>query len=275
VEATVENKTLKRIQNVELTAIIFDSGGNAIASSRTFVETLEKGEVAQVFFTWPMPFETKSEVCATPVDVVLVVDRSGSMRSLGVNPPQPLTDVKNAAISFVNELSPNDQGALVSFATEATNPINFSLSSNFEKLKEAVNGIDIFSNGIQQTNIGDGLLKAREELNSPRHKGDSSKVMVVLTDGVATHPQDPADTQYPEKYAQEVALGARSDGISIFTIGLGNEINANFLKSIASSTSEFYLAPSARELGQIYGEIATKICRKRPAVIEILTRILP
>src|SRR3989344_926544 len=127
VDATVKNDSRSRVSNLELVAIVYDGSGNAIGVSRTFIDNLEKGETKQIVFTWPRPFQTKGEVCEAPVDVVLVIDRSGSMDDLGATPPQPLTDVKQAAISFVNQLGDEDRVALATFANDATRPIDFEL----------------------------------------------------------------------------------------------------------------------------------------------------
>ncbi len=273
VDATIKNNSLDRIGNIELVAIISDASGNAIGASRTFVETLERGESKQLVFTWPNPFETKAEVCESPVDIALVLDRSGSMNFLGDNPPQPLTDVKNAASYFVNQLNDNDQVAVVSFGNEAA--LDEKLSSNLVSVRASLDAISIKTPGTQNTNIGDGLRVAREELISPRAREGISKFIVLLTDGVATRPEKAGDTSYPETFALQASNQAKTDGISIFSIGLGKDLNVQFLKDIASSSEESFIAPNTSGLRSIYEQIATKICKRRPAVIEILYRIFP
>ncbi len=275
VDATITNKAVNVVSNIELTAIIFDGAGNAIGASRTLVEDINPQDSKALVFTWPLPFETKSEVCSAPVDTAIVIDRSGSMASLGKNPPQPLTDVKNAAVFFVNQLGPNDQGALISFANEATNPIDSLLTKNFESLKTAIGNLAIETAGTQNTNLADGIFQAKNELVSERHIEGAGKVMVVLTDGIATLPEKKGDPKYPETAALERANEAKAQDISIFTIGLGKDLNIEFLKLVASSSEEFYLAPTAKDLTGIYTQIATKICKKRPASIDIIPRIYP
>jgi len=194
---------------------------------------------------------------------------------LGKNPPQPLTDVKEAASFFVNQLNEGDQGALVSFGTTASDPIDSFLTKDFDALKLAISAIAVHSTGTQQTNIMDGIQKAQQELISVRHKEDSGKVMVVLTDGVATEPTMIGDLKFPETSALAVAGESKAMNISIFTIGLGKDLNIEFLKQVASSSDEFYLAPTTNDLTNIYRQIATKICKKRPASIEVVPRIYP
>jgi hypothetical protein len=83
------------------------------------------------------------------------------------------------------------------------------------------------------------------------------------------------DDAYPEKEGLREADAARAQGISVFTIGLGKDINTDFLRAAASSTEDAFFAPTARELQGIYEEIATRICKRQPASIEIFPRIYP
>jgi Mg-chelatase subunit ChlD len=273
IDAVVKNNEFYAVTNLEFTAIIYDGQGNAVGASRTFVENLDKGEVTPLVFTWPQPFTTKSDVCDAPVDVALLLDRSGSMASLGSNPPQPLSDVKNAATFFTQELSVGDRVALISFANEATD--DESLTANFETVRNAIDSLSILKSGTQNTNIADAIEKARLELSAGRQGDSSGKVMILLTDGIANRPEKSGDENFAERTALESSAISKQQGITMFTIGLGKDLNTEFLKRVASSTDEFYLAPTTKELTGIYEQIATKICKRRPAVIEIIPRVYP
>ncbi len=275
VQAVVENHGLERLVNVEFTAIVFDGGGNAIGTSRTLLELINPGEMRDIVFTWPQSFETDSEVCSAPVDVILALDRSGSMQSLGTAPPQPLQDVKDAAVFFVNQLAESDQVGVVSFAGEASDPLDSRLAANHNMAINAIDAITISTQGTQFTNITDALQVAKRELEQSARRFDARSAIVLLTDGVANRPVEEGNPNYPEDSARIVARDLAAQGTSLFTIGLGSDLNISFLREIASSSQEFYLAPTAEELDSIYRSIATKICQKRPAVIEIIPRVYP
>ncbi|MEK7461933.1 MAG: vWA domain-containing protein, partial [Patescibacteria group bacterium] len=276
VGALLVNDSLNEVSNIELTALVSGDDGNLIAAAKTFVEKLASGYSVPITFNWSEPFKIKENVCGHPVDVALVMDRSGSMAFLGTTPPQPLTDVKSAARYFTDQLEGNTLYSLISFANEATNPIDATLDAGLETIKKAINNIAIAAvGGVQNTNIGTGILAARDELNSARHRKDANKAVVLLTDGVPNLPIKTGVQNYPETYALEAANLARQDGISIYTIGLGKDINTNLLRTLATTTTEAYFAPSADDLNSIYNQIAIKICRKNPAVIDIYIRILP
>ena len=57
VRATLENRTLMDIANIEVVAILYGQDGNAVTVSKTFVESIPASSAKEVFFTWPMPLE--------------------------------------------------------------------------------------------------------------------------------------------------------------------------------------------------------------------------
>lgn len=55
-DAELKNMSLDDVRNIELVAVIRDEGGNVIATSRTIVDVLRRGESSPLVFTWPRPF---------------------------------------------------------------------------------------------------------------------------------------------------------------------------------------------------------------------------
>lgn len=279
IEASVKNNNIEEIKNIELVAVIFDGSDNAVAASRTFVESLKKNEETSIFFTWAKPFELSSKVCEKPSNVVLLLDRSGSMASLGLNPPEPLTSAKSAASSFVEQLSSKDKIGVVSFATEAKEPMDLNLTADFNSAKQAIGLIGITASSTQYTNIYEALRSGWQELASARAEDKYSKIIILLTDGVATAPKNPQGRTEAEdiKYAEDLALkestDAKKDGLVVYTIGLGKNINESFLKNIASSPDDYFFAPTALNLETIYKNISSDICKEMPARIEITYKI--
>lgn len=273
--ATLRSKVPETIRNIMATVIVYDKDGTPIGASATKVEKLPQGGSAEMFFTWPHPFDydAESESCATPVDIVLALDRSGSMARDGKNPDEPLTSAKNAASAFVDRMTQDDQLAYISFATDASNPVDQTLTDRFERVKQSIKETAIHGNGTQYTNIGDAFYRAQEELSAFRHNPDAKPVVVLLTDGEPTYPKDPDNENYPEEYARRRSEDLKKNGASIYTIGLGSEVRGSLLSDLASSPEYYYQAASRRELGDIYQQIATEICKKGPSVIEIIPRI--
>lgn len=301
IDSQIENRSSAPQNHIEVVAIVYDNKENAIGASRTFIDRLVGGQSEDIVFTWPAPFETKEELCelsgrstgvlasSTPgfapevigsdpeaLGVMLAIDRSGSMESDGKNPPQPLTAVKEAAVSFIDNLDGVDKVGAVSFATEATTPPDAPLSTDYASVKQAVEKISIVRDGTTQyTNIGDAIDRAFESLSSPELIGLSERVIVLLTDGIATKPEKAGDANFPLNYAEQRAIEAKENDTRLYVIGLGDEVNAEFLKKIASTPEEYFPASSVAELKNIYREIAVKICKNQPALIEIIPRVIP
>jgi len=278
--ATLLNNSINGISDVDIVVVVYNSQGEAIAVSSTYEKILKKNSSKDIFFTWFNKFTTRSKdgVCTTPADVMLVFDRSGSMGFSGENPPQPLTFAKDAALVFIDGMMKVDKVGLVSFATEASVPIDQNLTLVHENVIEAVNSISIFSpTKDQHTNLGDGIEKAFTELNSERHNSKSKKAIVVLTDGVASRPLNPEnekDVTYPKNYAQKKAKEAQNGDIFLYVIGLGNSVNKEFLMNeIASTPNHYYKAASSEALKDIYSEIALAVCEEETFITDVVVHI--
>lgn len=96
---------------------------------------------------------------------------------------------------------------------------------------------------------------------------------------MATNPKNPQggteedDIKYAENLALQEALGAKKDGLIIYSIGLGDKINKSFLKRIAFEENNYFFAPTAIDLETIYKNISYDICKEIPARIEITYKI--
>ena len=202
------------------------------------------------------------QMCEAAVDVVMIIDRSGSM---GWETQTRLSQAKIAANSFLENLKAGDQSALVSYATEATP--DKGLSNVHTETQTAI-GILEAGGG---TNIGDAIYLSNAELGSSEANPQAVKVAILLTDGRATCPFPIGDCGYSEdfediQYALGSANAAATLGYKIFTIGLGattgvNSINEPMLQNIANITgASYYHAPTSGELAGIYESIRLQLC---------------
>lgn len=60
VDAKITNDTVNEIFNIEVIATVFDTTGNAMASSKTVVKRLPARSTEDLVFTWPMPLPRES-----------------------------------------------------------------------------------------------------------------------------------------------------------------------------------------------------------------------
>lgn len=263
----IENTDLNEAKSVEVVATIFDASGIPLTASQTFIDLFAGRSQKDIIFTWPNPIAKTVRSCAVPTDIVIAIDLSGSMNNDGANPPEPISSVLKAASAFASQLRTNDRISVVTFATKAA--MVAQLSADLVSTAGAIKKLAIDpKEEVGNTNTGDGLAVAMAELNSTRHNPDARSVVVLLTDGLATAPEIE-----PEEFAKTQAELLKSDGISLYTIGLGKGVNMDFLRTLSSGPTFAYAAPTTDTLGSIYKNITDAICEDGAARIDVITKV--
>lgn len=159
----------------------------------------------------------------TPLDIVLVLDRSGSMGDNLTGGQTKLQALKNAVSNFLDQTATANAGAsgdkqhrigIVSYAYGAT--INQNLiactSQNVNALKQTVNGFN--ANG--STYADDAMESAQTVLNNAR--SDAKKLVIFFTDGEPNH-----GNGFDNEVAADVvntANAIKTAGAAIYTIGV-------------------------------------------------------
>ena len=180
----------------------------------------------------------------TPLDVVLVIDRSGSMSD------QPITDARDAAKEFTDNLVSNSGTGVVSFASSSRVDMGMTLLNSYDNKAAVKSAIDSIDDG-GMTAMGEGMADANDLLIN-HGRSDARKVMIVLTDG-ETNSGDDRD-------GEDAIAFANSNGVTIYTIGLGSSLDEALLRHIASETGgAYYNAPTSSDLSEIYNTIAQEL----------------
>lgn len=192
------------------------------------------------------------DITANPADIVLILDRSGSMSGT------PLTDMKTGAKTFIDIIDKNTDAiadgeigfgskiGIVSFSDTATK--DTALITSVATLKNSIDAIT--AGGL--TNHADAFTKAIE-LFDPL--STNQKVMIMFTDGKTTTGPLPAP----------IAAGARAAGITIYCIGLigANGIDISVLNDWATDpdSSHVSVTPDSADLEQLFEELANNLSK--------------
>ena len=208
----------------------------------------------------PQTASTGENIYTEGIDIVLVMDISGSMLAEDLKPNR-IDASKQVASEFVDDRM-NDRIGLVIFAGESFTQCPLTLDHRVVKdlLREIESGM--VEDG---TAIGLGIAQGVNRLKESESK---SKVMILLTDGVNNRGEiDPLT-------ASQIAL---SFGVRIYTIGVGTigeapypfqtpfgvryqnvtvDIDERTLREVASMTGgQYFRATNNRKLRDIYAEI--------------------
>jgi len=221
----------------------------------------------------PQLGESTTQVEASGIDIMLVVDASPSMESLDFklngNQVNRLAVVKNVLRDFIEE-RPNDRIGLVAFAGEAY--LVSPLTLDHDWLQRRLEQIEPGDLG-EATAIGSGLATGLNRLDEKKAK---SRILILLTDGVNN-----AGTITPQMAAEV----ASSLGVKIYSVGAGIqgeapmpvpsfggtrlvmvkvEIDEVMLKAISDKTGGMYFrATDTESLKKIYAEINALEVTKR------------
>lgn len=197
------------------------------------------------------------------VNVVLVIDISGSMQAEDYSPNR-LESAKKSAEILLDSLQPKDNVGIVTFESGATTAAY--LSPYKDKVMEKLRDI-LPRDG--QTAIGDGLSLGIDMAASVPNK---QKVVILLSDGVGN-----AGVISPI----EAIAFAKSNDIQVYTIGLGSEgkvvlgydffgraqyaeLDETTLKAIAENTGgKYFKSIDSKTLENIYKNISNDIKREQ------------
>ncbi|MBF0312270.1 MAG: VWA domain-containing protein [Oligoflexia bacterium] len=206
-----------------------------------------------------------SEITSEGVDIMLVLDTSGTMQALDFKidnePASRLTIVKKVVEDFIKKRQ-DDRLGLVVFGDEAFTQC--PLTTDHGILVEFLKKIEIGMAG-DSTAIGSAIGTA---INRIKNLPSKSKVVILLTDG-----RNNAGDLQPLKAAEL----AKVFGIKVYTIGAGTkgkapflqdtlfgkryvyadvEIDEELLTEVARITgAQYYRATDTGELEKIYAEI--------------------
>ncbi|MBJ6760584.1 VWA domain-containing protein [Myxococcaceae bacterium JPH2] len=223
--------------------------GGALTLTGKLSGSYVKAGASEAFAWFELTARQPEKMKRVPVNLALVVDRSGSMSG------QKLADAKRAAAELVRQLQPGDRLALVHYGTDvkALPSKVISEATRADLLSEIAAIRDEGS-----TNISGALTLAAAAVKPFAETYPVSRVILVSdgqpTEGLLTTPQLLA-----------VVRHMREEGITVSALGVGRDFNEVLMRGMAEQGGGFtgFIDDSARlaeifthELEQATGTVA-------------------
>jgi Ca-activated chloride channel family protein len=175
------------------------------------------------------------------ISVALLLDYSKSINL----EPDNVTDMENAAISFVRELGENDEAEIIKFA-------------DYPKVFQQYTSVrsDLIDAIQRETNIGNGtalydaIILAADNIST---RTKTRRAIIIITDG-----QDRGINAGPGSVGDidDAIDDANLTGVPVFTVGLGNA-DTTVLQQIANDTGGTYSdSTTSDNLATIYQQFA-------------------
>ena len=194
-----------------------------------------------------------------PLDVVLVLDQSGSMKQ---NDPQRL--LVSAASDFVGKLGATDAAGLVLFGSQAkaTFPLSsLSQDANRTALLEEIQRIRYSD---PRTNIAAGIERGLYELKEHGRR-EATPILIFITDGIVDTGSAAKDAEMREWLRTRLLPEARERGVKIFGIALAEQADYALIQEMAQVTGgDYFRAMSSKEVSGIFERIYAKLQAPAP-----------
>jgi Ca-activated chloride channel family protein len=172
------------------------------------------------------------------VDMVIVLDRSGSMKG------RKIDDARRAVLELLSNLSARDRFALVTYSDGvhiATDLRNVT-DDNRLLMESAVNSVRAGGG----TNLGAGLQAGLDLLISPGSRENAAKV-ILISDGLANK-----GTTDVKSLAGMAAIAVKKEFV-VSTVGVGVEFNEHLMTTIADhGTGSYYYLENPAAFAEVF-----------------------
>ncbi len=205
----------------------------------------------------------RNEANRPPVNLALVLDRSGSMTG------EKLEQAKEAAIQAIRRMGAKDMISIIAYATTAHVIAPAQSAKNTEALVGLVRQLRADGNTALFASVNQGAAELRKNL-----EGEYFNRIILLSDGLAN--RGPSTTEDLVRLGRALV----KEDISVSAVGLGEGYNEDLMAGLAKEgQGNLYFAETSGELPGIFdaeiGDALNVVARHATIRIELETGVRP
>ncbi|MBI1212351.1 MAG: VWA domain-containing protein [Alphaproteobacteria bacterium] len=179
-----------------------------------------------------------------PLNLALVLDRSGSMSDAG-----KIDYLRRAAKLAVDQLGENDTLSIVEYDDQITLMRAAARVGDTSEIKRKID--ELTPRG--STNLTGGMMRGVEEvrraMDGPANRDDTITRVILMSDGLAN-----TGITNPTEIARLVRE-AKHDGVRISAIGLGRDYDEDLMQAIAENGGgRYYYVESPTQIARMFQE---------------------
>ena len=238
-----ENKIKKTILAAVFTALILSVGlggfrAPVVCASTASTASSPTGEV------------TQAELNQAELDIVFVLDNSGSMRN---NDPNFIT--KEVVTNFLGGIGKNSRLGMVIFDETANLVVPLLSLDNAEVRARFLESLDVINFKGKFTNSPAGIERAIYELKT-NGRQDTKKIIIFLTDGIVDTGDKSQDLEKENWLKQDLTRESKNAGIRIFGIAFTDDADFRLIQTLAIRTDgEYFRVFEVADLEKVFAKI--------------------
>ncbi len=196
-------------------------------------------------------FEIEAATKRLPVNIAIVIDRSGSMQG------DKIKHAREAALQAIDRLRDNDIVSIVAYDTSVEVLVPATKAADREEIKQRIRNIKADGNTALFAGVSKGAAEVRKFLDD-KHVNR----VILLSDGLANvGPASPMELG-------QLGRSLIKEGISVSTMGLGSGYNEDLMSKLAIESSgnhtfiedaENLIAVFQREFDDVLSVVAQQI----------------